>query len=96
MPSDILVMVNMKWLPEDNKLIVISLFFWWCSSAMVAHYHCISQWLKVSGRTRRECVGEHIPCSHPAVMAAWLLCRDMKCAGGWQKEVVVTWLLRLA
>lgn len=68
--------------------------FWWCSSGVVAHYHCISQWLKVSGRRRRECVGEHMPCSHPAVMAAWLLCRDMKCAG-WQKEVVVTWLLRL-
>lgn len=62
---------------------------------MVAHYHCISQWLEVSGRKRRECVGEHMPCFHPAVMAAWLLHKGMKCAG-LQEEVVVMWLLRLA
>lgn len=71
---------------------LLSLFF---DGAVLEWYHCISQWLEVSGKMRRECLGEHMPCSHPAVMAAWLLRRDMKCAG-WQEEVVVTWLLRLA
>lgn len=71
---------------------LLSLFF---NGAVLEWYHCISQWLEGSGKMRRECLREHMPCSHPAVMAAWLLCRDMKCAG-WQEEVIVTWLLRLA